>query len=82
MVVDADGAVMVAWDEVSPGARRIVVERGRTNAAGRTAFTRLPQVDVKPGVYPVLAPTSAGAVLAWVRRAEGGSEIAMARLPR
>jgi hypothetical protein len=33
-------------------------------------------------VYPTLAVTPAGAMLAWVRRSAGSSVIALKRLPR
>jgi|CXWL01.1.fsa_nt_gi hypothetical protein len=82
IAVEADGAVVVAWDEVTSDGRRVVAARGTRDAAGRIAFTRMSQIDTRAGVYPALAATPAGTMLTWVRRVEGGSTIALTRLPR
>ena len=80
LVVDRDGALVAAWDETSPQGRRVIVARGRRMPAGGTTWTRLTVTDDTKGVYPALAATPSGVVVAWVRRDGDRSSIAVIRL--
>lgn len=82
LALEAGGNVVVAWDEVTREGRRVVVARGTRDASGRRTFRRLPPIEAQAGVYPTLAATTSDTVLAWVRRGEGGSMIAVTRLLR
>ena len=49
-----------------------------SDLGSRVSFTRLADVDATDGVYPSLAATAQGGVVAWVRR---GTGIGIARVP-
>lgn len=73
-----NGNVLLAWDEPAEGGRRVRLARATAKADGRTTFTRLSDVGADDGVYPSIAATDQGAVVAWVRR---GAGIGFARVP-
>jgi hypothetical protein len=69
VVVTGDGALLVAWDEVVNGSRRVAIARGVVAPDGRSTFETLRTVGVVPGSYPALAIAGDGPVLAWTNRA-------------
>lgn len=80
LVLGANGALRLAWDEAASGSRRIVTGAGQIDASGKVAFTRT-ALEGEVGVYPVLAATSAGTVVAWTTGAPDASTIKLVRLP-
>ena len=81
IVIGGDGAPVVAWDESVEGTRRIGFARVRLDASGAATLSTIAAPDAGPGQwYPALAPTSDGAIAAWVRQAEKGSVIGVGRL--
>jgi hypothetical protein len=81
IAIAADGSVTAAWDESVSGSRRAVIGRGDVDAAGRMRFTRHIVSDVNSAVYPVIAESASGTVVAWTK---GGtpSTIRIVRLER
>ncbi len=75
-----DGSLIVAWDELAPGGRKIALARGHASADGAMTFRALPSVDVQGGIYPALAATATHTVIAWVRRTDSGTVISVARI--
>lgn len=82
MAVMADGVLLLVWDEVAAGGRKIHVARATPNDAGKVSFDELPAVDVGNGNYPAVAATASGAVVAWTKTGGKGSVIAVARVVR
>jgi hypothetical protein len=78
----ADGSLTVAWDELAAGGPRIKLARARPDAAGHPRFEAVPVSDAAIGVYPALAESVAGTVVAWVRREAAGTVIAVTTLKR
>ena len=68
-----NGGMLLAWDEPADGGRRIRLARVEARPGSRASFTRLADVDATVGVYPSLAATTQGGVVAWVRRGRGRS---------
>jgi hypothetical protein len=59
----AGGTLVVIWDELKDGARRIVVtQRSLTT---KSAFARQVVSDDAPGIYPVVVSTQDGVLVAW-----------------
>lgn len=79
LAIAADGTVRVAWDESGSGARHIVTGRGVIDSRGRVTFSRTTVGD-EVGVYPMVAATPAGAILAWTAGAPDASVIAVGRV--
>lgn len=71
--------VVLVWDEVTDGTRRIAAGRRATGAAG--AFTRQVVSDGTPGAYPMAASVPGGVVIAWTSGRSSASAIRVARLP-
>jgi hypothetical protein len=82
IAIASDGSLVVAWDQVVDGTRRIAAARGRIDASGRTSFEVLRMTDAA-GVYPAVVTTANHEVIAWTRRDPSGrSTIALARIAR
>ncbi len=82
VVIDANGSVLIAWDEIVDGTRRLGFARARVGPAGVTTFSSVPSPDAGPGQwYPALTTSSAGTFAVWVRQIDKGSVIAFARIP-
>jgi len=73
------GALVVAWDELHDGARRIVVAQ-RPLAATKGSFARQVVSDDTPGIYPVVVSAQDGVLVAWTSGAPK-SAIRVTRLP-
>jgi hypothetical protein len=81
MVMEADGASLVAWDEIADGARRVAMARVRDGANGKPSISAVQAPESGAGNwYPVLATTSNGSIAAWVRQSDAGSSIGVARV--
>jgi hypothetical protein len=65
-----DGTVVVVWDEQAKGERRIVLARQLTDDRGTVQFSREVIATDAPGVYPVVATTAAGVLVAWTSGAD------------
>jgi hypothetical protein len=70
LVAGLDGAIALAWDEATPRGRRVMFTRWR-NVSSFPGVA----VDTVDGVYPALATSSKGTVVAWVSR--GGPKTAI-----
>jgi hypothetical protein len=79
-VVTAAGTMLVAWEEVIDGVRRVRLARGAAGASGVRRFDVTTASGVEPGVYPALAVTSTHAVLAWTSRRGSASAIQVRRI--
>jgi hypothetical protein len=82
MAATAGGAVLLAWDEIGAGGRKIRIAHARPDAAGKASFDAASPLDGEAGNYPVVAATNSGAVVAWTRTAASGNVIAVARIAR
>jgi len=80
LTVAPDGSLVAAWDESGGGSRRIVWGRGAVDPSGQVSFSRS-VLNRAAGAYPVVAPTSSGAILAWTSGAPDASVISLARVP-
>jgi|SRR5581483_292328 len=77
-VVDADGTLVLAWDESNGADRRIALQRVVFSNDG--AFTRLPTTPVTAwgaNARPAIATTTGGVIVAWVDDRAGRSTIAL-----
>lgn len=79
-VVVSGGRLLVAWDELKDGARHIVVAERPLNAQAGQSFARVVVGDGAPGLYPSLAATLQGAIVAWTS-SKGQTTIQIARVP-
>jgi hypothetical protein len=80
IVMGADAALTVAWDEQATGSRRIAVAHGIADAAGHPRFQREALTAVGPAVYPALAAARDAVVAAWTSGPSTSSSIQVARL--
>jgi hypothetical protein len=80
LTAGSDGSLTVAWDESGGGSRKIAVARGRADDAGHPHFSREALTTSSPAVYPALASTADGVVVAWTSGASASSVIQVARL--
>jgi hypothetical protein len=79
LAVAHDGTLVIAWDEVLDGRRRVVTARGRPDEDGRLHVERdRPLAD--GGVYPAMAVTTSAAVVAWTAGPPDGSTIHVRRI--
>lgn len=79
-VVTGDGALLVAWDEVVGGSRRVALARGVVAPDGRSTFEIIRNLGATPGSYPALAVASAGPVMAWTNRSGSKPAIEVMRI--
>jgi hypothetical protein len=80
IALDQAGRVVVAWDELANGLRHVAVARMKpAGAGGEVFFTRQVVSGAEPAVYPVVARTSDGVIVAW---ASGGPAVSMIRVMR
>lgn len=78
VVIDRDGSLIVAWDEVVNGRRQVSFARGVVDATGTARFAALGMPH--HGSYPALAVTGRGPVAAWTNRSAALPMIETARL--
>ncbi|MCX5756468.1 MAG: sialidase family protein [Gemmatimonadetes bacterium] len=75
-----DGSVLVAWDETTANGRRVRLAHGMPDKNGRVAFKNVAAPEDTEGLYPSIATTSDGSIVAWVRRGAGATTIGVAKL--
>jgi hypothetical protein len=77
---DADGSLVIAWDENVSGTRRAAFVRAEVSATGAARFSPLRIGDDAEGRwYPVVASAETGVVAAWVLQTATGSTIGVGR---
>jgi hypothetical protein len=64
IAVEANGTLVVAWDEQLRGARRIVLARGTIGPKDSVRFTR-ESVSEEAATYPAIAPLADGSIVAY-----------------
>lgn len=79
-VVTATDALLVAWEEVIDGVRRVRLARAGAGASGARRFDVTTASGAEPGVYPALGVTPTHAVLAWTSRRGPTSVIQVRRV--
>jgi hypothetical protein len=77
----AGRTLVLAWDELANGSRRVVVGRRPLAASADAPFTRTVVSDSAPGIYPALAPSTSGAVVAWSTNSPKANVIRVMVLP-
>ena len=80
IVTEADGNVVLAWEEMSSTGRTIRLARANTLANGQIVLRSVGSTVA--GKYPSMAVTSGGALVAWAQPVNGVSTIAVSRVPR
>jgi hypothetical protein len=80
--LDAAGRLLVVWDELAAGRRRVVLATHRPGGEGAGGFSRTVISSDAGGAYPVVASGAAGAVAAWTEGGPDQSAIRVARLAR
>jgi len=78
IAVAGDGALVVAWDELSNHARRVTFARGMPGPDDSMTFVPMEAPVGTAGSYPAIAATATGVVAVWTKPAESGSRIAFA----
>jgi hypothetical protein len=76
-----DGSLLVAWDEVVDGVRRIRLARGTLDRLGIATFRPVSLSVNVDGRYPALAVTPSHAVVAWSSCGAGVARIVVVRVP-
>ena len=71
--MSADGQIVVAWDEIAQGVRRVMVRDGSAAA--------LPVSTGRADSYPALNRARSGVVAAWTDQVDDRSAIQVLRLP-
>jgi len=66
-------SLIAAWDELTGGARHVVVGRASIAAAAQADFSRHVVGGDQAGVYPALAVDGQGALIAWTATGENSS---------
>lgn len=75
----ASGSLLAAWDELASGSRQLVVARASTGS-GALRFSRSIVAGSIGAVYPSLAVTSQGALIAWTSGAGPAATVRVARV--
>jgi hypothetical protein len=81
IAVSRDGMLLLAWDEVHDGGRRIVVARGDGGNSAAPVFRRDRSLGDRAGVYPAIALTPTTAIVAWTSGSPADSTVAVLRMP-
>ncbi len=74
------GGVIVSWDEQTGTGRRVVLARGAAAPDGSIRLTRETLDDADAGVYPAMATTEDGLIIAWTSGSTGNSRIRVERV--
>lgn len=80
VALEPDGTLLLAWDEIVAGERRVMLARATVDAAGATTIAPVTSPEGAIGDNPAVAATDRASVLAWVRSGGAGTkgEIAVA----
>ena len=74
------GGLTIAWDESIDGVRRAFTLGGKARADGQVSFGDAVALDANmPGAYPVMAATSSGVAVAWVKGIKESAVIAVSQ---
>ena len=65
LAIAPDGSPVVTWDEIANGVRRVAFAGARLDARGAVRFVREVVTGREPAVYPVVAATRQGLLIAW-----------------
>jgi hypothetical protein len=65
LAISAAGRLVVVWDELAAGRRRIAMARGTVTRDGHVRFIRHPFDGERTGSYPVVATSNNDIVVAW-----------------
>jgi hypothetical protein len=79
LALDGAGHLVAVWDELANGTRHVAMAQASASAAA-PAFTRRVLSATEPGVYPVVARTNDGMVVAWTSGAAAKSVVRVERL--
>jgi hypothetical protein len=82
LALDHEGRVVVVWDELTGGKRRIAFARAAAAESGPLKFARQILSGAAPGVYPAVAAVTDGTVVVWTSSAPSGSAIHVVRVPQ
>ena len=81
LAAEPGGEVLLAWDEIGGGVRRVKLARVRAGSGGSASIAAVAAPNGGDGRSPALATSAAGALMAWVATPQGGaSTIAVARV--
>jgi hypothetical protein len=79
IVATREGALTLAWDETAGATSRIVMARATIGASGPVRFQREMVSGSERAVYPVLAATADGVLVAWTSGPADSSVIRLAK---
>lgn len=74
-----DGSLLLAWDELAGGTRRVATAEGNIDGSGGLHVARKALDDGDVGYYPVVAATTHGSVVAWTSGRASSSVIRLLR---
>jgi hypothetical protein len=77
---EANGALLLAWEEMANGGRIVKLARGTADTEGKVDF-RLIGTPIA-GKYPSIALTPTGAVVAYTQPQAGSNVIVVSRIGR
>ena len=82
VVTEPNGNLLLAWDEIGQGTRRVLVARVAVDPNGATRLIPVPSPEEGEGHHPTIATTPGGTLMAWVRHPSKGapSTIGVARV--
>jgi hypothetical protein len=80
IVLGADNALTIAWDELANGTRQVAIGRGAIDAGGRPRIQREVLAESGSGVYPALAAAADGIVAVWASNSTSSSSIEVRRV--
>jgi hypothetical protein len=80
IAVARDGTLLLAWDEVRDGTRRVVIARADTTTPAAPVFRRDRSIGDRTGVYPAIALTPTTSIVAWTSGAPAESTIEVLRV--
>ena len=81
IVVDGEGRIAVAWDELQGGVRKVAFRSFTLDNAGRATFTPILTLNTgASGSYPVLASSARGILAVWTAGTAPDGRIAFRRV--
>ena len=82
LTVEPRGEVLVTWDELAGGTRRIALARGAPDGNGSVRFTRSVVGAAESGGYPVVAAADGGIAVAWTAGPAGQTVVRVEHVQR
>jgi len=80
LVIGADNAMTIAWDELANGSRQVALGRAAIDSDGRPRIRREALGASGSGVYPALATAAGSVVAVWASVSSDASSIQVRRL--